>query len=185
MTQRTQRTQRTQGTQRAEAATGETAAAGAAARLTSYLDEIEVEWELGGRDEEYVVSLPGEKKLKTVVSLVVRDRVTSISAFVIRRPDENHEEFYRSLLRRNLRLPGIAYAIDGYGDVYVRGQLPTAGLDGDQLDQLFGVILAASDEPFNELLVTGFLSSMEKEWAWRISRGESTRNLEAFRHLLE
>ena len=25
---------------------------------------------------------------------------------------------------------------------------------------------------------------MRKEWAWRISRGESTRNLEAFRHLL-
>ena len=30
-----------------------------------------------------------------------------------------------------------------------------------------------------------FLTSMRKEWAWRISRGESTRNLEAFRRLLE
>jgi hypothetical protein len=26
---------------------------------------------------------------------------------------------------------------------------------------------------------------MRKEWAWRISRGESTRNLDAFRYLLE
>jgi hypothetical protein len=26
---------------------------------------------------------------------------------------------------------------------------------------------------------------MRKEWAWRVDRGESTRNLEAFRHLLE
>jgi hypothetical protein len=26
---------------------------------------------------------------------------------------------------------------------------------------------------------------MKKEWDWRISRGESTRNLEAFRHLLD
>ena len=26
---------------------------------------------------------------------------------------------------------------------------------------------------------------MRKEWAWRVSRGEPTRNLEAFRHLLE
>ncbi|MDN5791098.1 MAG: YbjN domain-containing protein [Micrococcales bacterium] len=179
-TEHTEHTEQAVHTEHNEQAVGE-----AAARLTSYLDDIEVEWEFGGRDGEYVVSLPGEKKLKTVVSLLVRDRATSISAFVIRHPDENHEEFYRSLLRRNLRLPGIAYAIDAYGDVYVRGQLPTAGLDGDQLDQLFGVILAASDEPFNELLVTGFLSSMEKEWAWRISRGESTRNLEAFRHLLE
>ena len=38
---------------------------------------------------------------------------------------------------------------------------------------------------FNELLALGFLGSMRKEWAWRVSRGESTRNLEAFRHLLD
>ena len=47
------------------------------------------------------------------------------------------------------------------------------------------MVLEAADAPFNELLVLGFLTSMRKEWAWRISRGESTRNLEAFRHLLE
>ncbi|MEO7131664.1 MAG: YbjN domain-containing protein [Dermatophilaceae bacterium] len=157
----------------------------AVTRLTTYLDEVALEWELGGREGEYVVTLPGEKKLKTVVSLLVRDRVTSISAFVIRHPDENHEKFYRHLLRKNLRLAGIAYAIDTDGDVFLRGQLPTAGLDADQLDQLFGVILGASDEAFNELLVIGFLTSMQKEWDWRISRGESTRNLESFRHLLE
>ena len=47
------------------------------------------------------------------------------------------------------------------------------------------MVLEAADTPFNELLVLGFLTSMRKEWAWRISRGESTRNLEAFRHLLD
>ena len=50
---------------------------------------------------------------------------------------------------------------------------------------LRGVVLDASDGAFNELLALGFLESMKKEWAWRISRGESTRNLDAFRHLLE
>jgi len=53
------------------------------------------------------------------------------------------------------------------------------------LDQIFGVVLDASDGAFNELLAMGFLESMKKEWAWRTSRGESTRNLDAFRHLLE
>ena len=155
------------------------------ARLTAYLGSVGLEWELGGRPGEYVVTLPGEKKLKTVVSLLVRDRTTSLSAFVIRNADENHEAFYRALLRKNLRLQGVAYAIDNDGDVYLRGEVPTAALDADQLDQLFGVVLAASDEPFNELLTLGFLGSMKKEWAWRVSRGESTRNLEAFRHLLD
>ena len=69
-------------------------------------------------------SLPGEKKLKTVASLVVSDTGLSVSAFVIRNPDENHEEVYRFLLRRNLRLPGLAYAVDKAGDVYVTGRLP-------------------------------------------------------------
>jgi hypothetical protein len=157
----------------------------AAARLTAYLDGAGIAWELGGREGEYAITLPGEQKLKTVVSLLVRDRTTSIVAFVIRNPDENHEEFYRTLLRKNLRLTGIAYAIDSDGDVYVRGELQTETVDEDRLDQLFGVILAAADAAFNELLALGFLSSMKKEWAWRVSRGESTKNLEAFRHLLD
>ena len=45
-------------------------------------------------------------------------------------------------------------------------------------------MLTAADEPFNELLVMGFLTSMRKEWEWRVSRGESLRNLEAFRGIL-
>jgi hypothetical protein len=150
-----------------------------------YLAGAGIEWELGGRPGELVVTLPGEKKLRTVVSLLLGDKVTSVSAFVVRNPDENHEAFYRFLLRRNLRMPGLAYAVDGAGDVYVKGEVPTSAVDAAYLDQIFGVVLEAADSPFNDLLVLGFLTSMRKEWAWRISRGESTRNLEAFRHLLE
>ena len=160
-------------------------ASAAQARLTAYLDSVGLEWELGGRPGEYVVTLPGEKKLKTVVSVLVRERMTSLSAFVIRNPDENHEAFYRALLRKNLRLQGVGYAIDADGDVYLRGELATVAVDAEHLDQLFGVVLGASDDVFNELLVLGFLESMRKEWAWRVSRGESTRNLDAFRHLLD
>ena len=92
---------------------------------------------------------------------------------------------YAYLLRRNLRLPGLAYAIDKSGDVYVTGRVPLRGVSDAYLDQIFGVVLDASDGAFNELLAMGFLESMKKEWAWRTSRGESTRNLDAFRHLLE
>ena len=157
----------------------------AEATVRAYLEDAGIEWELGGRAGEFVVTLPGDKKLQTVASLLVGERSTSVSAFVVRNPDENHEEFYRHLLRRNLRMPGLSYAIDTSGDVYVKGEVPTAAVDAAYLDQLFGVVLDAADAPFNDLLVLGFLTSMRKEWAWRISRGESTRNLEAFRHLLE
>jgi hypothetical protein len=153
--------------------------------VESYLSGAGVEWEPGARDGEFVVTLPGEKKLKTVASLVAGVRELSVSAFVIRNPDEDHETFYRYLLRRNLRLPGLAYRIDESGDVYVGGNVPAAGVDERYLDQLLGVLLDAADHPFNELLAIGFITSMRKEWDWRVSRGESLRNLEAFRSILQ
>jgi len=153
--------------------------------LVDYLADAGIEWEAGTRAGEYVVMLPGERKQRTVCSLVVRGGTLSVSAFVIRHPDENPEAFYRRLLRGNLRLPGVAYAVDAAGDVYLRGEAPTRGLDAAYLDLLLGAVLTAADEPFNELLTIGFLTSMRREWAWRVSRGESTANLEAFRHLLD
>lgn len=141
--------------------------------------------EPGTRTGEVVVTLPGEKKLKTVVSLLFGEHVMSLRAFVVRNPDENHEQVYRYLLRQNLRTAGLAYAIDKLGDVYVAGKIPLVCVDEEMLDRLFGGVLEAADAPFNELLVMGFLESMKKEWAWRVERGESLRNLEAFRHLLE
>ena len=36
----------------------------------------------------------------------------AVHAFVARHPDENHERVYRWLLERNLRLFGVAFAVD-------------------------------------------------------------------------
>lgn len=155
------------------------------AAVEAFVTGQELEWERGAREGEVVVTLPGEHKLKTVLSLLVRERGLSGSAFVIRNADEAHERFYRTLLRRNLRMAGVAYAIDASGDVYVTSHVPLAGVDEAYLDQLLGTVLEAADEPFDELLEIGFITSMRKEWAWRISRGESTRNLDAFRHILD
>ncbi|MDO5503762.1 MAG: YbjN domain-containing protein [Actinomycetia bacterium] len=153
--------------------------------LTAHLDGAGIGYEAGAREGEIVAELPGEKKLKTVVSLVVGEKALTAVAFVVRNPDENHGEVYRYLLSKNLRLPGAAYAIDPSGDVYVTVRLPLAAVDDEALDALLGVVLDAADSHFNELLALGFLSSMKKEWQWRISRGESLRNLAAFRTLLE
>ncbi len=161
--------------------------AAATRQIVEAAQAMELEVEAGQREGETVVILPGEKKLRTVVSLLVGAREVTVSAFVVRNPDENHEEFYRHILRRNLRLSevGLAYAIDTSGDVYVVGRIAPELLSEETLDVVFGAIIEAADSPFNELLVLGFFSTMQREWAWRISRGESLRNLEAFRHLLE
>ena len=55
----------------------------------------------------------------------------------------------------------------------------------EDLDRLLGSVLTYADESFNTILELGFETSIRKEWAWRIDRGESTANLEAFRGWLE
>jgi hypothetical protein len=131
----------------------------------------------------YVVTRPGTRKLSTTCSLKVGRHSLSVNAFVIRRPDENHAEVHRWLLERNARLFGVAYAVDPLGDIYLAGRLPLAAVTAEELDRLLGAVLEQADGSFNTLLEKGFTSAIRKEYAWRTARGESTRNLDAFRHL--
>lgn len=152
--------------------------------LAETLDAAGIAHEPGARAGEVVATLPGEHKLRTTVSLLVGDHSLSASAFVIRAPDENGDQVHRWLLRRNTRLRGIAFAVDADGDVYLVGRLPLAAVSPATIDALLGSILEAADSSFDPLLTLGFATSIRREWAWRVSRGESTRNLDGFQHLL-
>jgi hypothetical protein len=55
----------------------------------------------------------------------------------------------------------------------------------DELDRLFGQVVDVVDRDFNTLLELGFRTSIQKEWDWRVKRGESLKNLKAFEHLIE
>lgn len=133
----------------------------------------------------FTVVLPGEKKLQTTCRLNVGAHALGIHAFVCRRPDENHEKVYRWMLERNLKMYGVAFAVDSSGDIYLDGRLPLSVVTRDEVDRLLGSVLAHADESFNQLLELGFATSIRREWDWRRSRGESTRNLEPFRGWLE
>ncbi|MDH6226332.1 MULTISPECIES: YbjN domain-containing protein [Streptomyces] len=152
--------------------------------IEEFLRDAELEWE-SPEPGNYVVTLPGTRKLTTAVSLIAGRHSLSLNAFVIRHPDENEAGVHRWLLERNLKLYGVSYAVDPHGDVYVTARLPLASITADELDRLLGQVLEAADGAFNTLLELGFASSIRKEHAWRVSRGESTKNLEAFAHLLE
>lgn len=154
-------------------------------RLRAYLRTNEIDFE-EPQPGQVSFALPGDKKLATAVRLDVGQHALGVHAFVCRRPDENREGVYAWLLQRNLRLYGIAFALDAVGDIYLDGRLPLAILhDDDELDRLLGAVLSTADDSFNTILGLGFASSIRKEWQWRKLRGESTRNLEAFREWLE
>ncbi|KUN88253.1 hypothetical protein AQJ66_07830 [Streptomyces bungoensis] len=156
----------------------------AAQVVEDVLKDAELEWE-SPEPGNYVVKLPGTAKLSTTLSLLVGRHTLSLNAFVIRHPDENAAGVHRWLLERNLKLYGMSYAVDRLGDVYVTARLPLAAVTADEIDRLLGQVLEAADGAFNTLLELGFASAIRKEYAWRVSRGESTRNLEAFARLTE
>jgi hypothetical protein len=138
-----------------------------------------------GAPSGVVVEVPGERRLITNTILTVGTHSLRIEAFICRKPDEDFEKVYRYLLRRNRRLFGVAYTLDNLGDIYLVGKIALSAVTPEVIDGILGQILQAVEADFNMLLELGFHSSIQKEWDWRVKRGESLKNLKAFEHLID
>src|SRR5690242_5119446 len=160
----------------AEVAAGQAAAMAA---VEAALEALELKPE-SPAPGSYLVRLAGQRKLATMTWLIVGAHSLHVEAFFCRQPDENHARFYRFLLERNGRMYGVHFAVDERGDVYLTGRLPLASVSTEEIDRVLGCVLSYSDDNFNPALAIGFESSIRREWAWRVKRGESTANLRAF-----
>lgn len=150
--------------------------------ITAALVELEVEHHRRA-DGQFLVTLPGTNRLHTPTWLLVRDHAVFVQAFICRKPDEEQESVYRFLLQRNARLYGVHYTLDRIGDIHLVGRIPLHAVTVEEIDRVLGQVLEAADGDFNTLLELGFASSIRREHAWRVERGESTANLRAFEHL--
>ncbi len=151
-------------------------------QIRGFLDEAGLEAEQP-RENLLVVQLPGERKLFTTVSIRAGAHSVVLDAFVARHPDENLAEVYGWLLEQNRRMGAAHYCVDHLGDIYLTARLPNASVSAESIDQVLGTILKHADGDFNAILERGFRSAIEREWRWRLSRGEPTTNLAAFTHL--
>lgn len=150
--------------------------------VADFLQSEGIDFEQEGNT--FLITLKGEKKLQTHCALIVGDHSLSINAFVIRKPDENEALVHHWCMSKNASMYGLAFAINQLGDIYLVGRLPLAAVNAQELDRILGSVLQYSDSSFNPLLEIGFANSIRREWAWRLSRGESLANLEAFAHLM-
>jgi hypothetical protein len=156
----------------------------AAAKLGDILTDLEVSF-TSPQPGAFLVRLEGQHKLVTMTWLIADTHSLHVEAFFCRQPDENHAEFYRFLLERGSRMFGIHFALDPVGDVHLVGRLPLATISTDEIDRLLGCVLSYSDDNFDQALMLGFASSIRREYAWRVKRGESLANLRAFARLTE
>jgi len=141
------------------------------ATIEEFLDSHDLEFERKDSNT-FLVTLPGEKKLQTHLALIVGDHSLSINAFVIRKPDDNEAAVHAWCMAKNASLYGIAW------------RLPLSAVTDREIDRLVGSVLQISDSSFNPLIELGFANAIRREWAWRVSRGESLANLDAFKHLV-
>ena len=151
--------------------------------IEEFLDSHDLDFDRKDKNS-FLITLPGEKKLQTHCALIVGDHSLSINAFVIRKPDENEDAVHAWCLAKNASLYGIAFAINDLRDIFLVGRLPLSAVTDREIDRLVGAVLQVSDSSFNSLLELGFANAIRREWAWRVSRGESLANLDAFVHLV-
>ena len=151
--------------------------------IEEFLESHDLDFEKSSPNT-FLVTLPGEKKLQTHCALVVGDHSLSINAFVIRKPDDNADQVHAWCMSKNASMYGIAFATNEVGDIFLVGRLPLFAVTDRELDRLIGSVLQYSDNSFNPLLELGFANAIRREWAWRLSRGESLANLDAFKHLV-
>jgi len=151
--------------------------------IEDFLTSHDLDFEKQG-ENTFMVTLPGEKKLETQCALIIGDHSLSINAFVIRKPDTHEDAVHKWCMLKNASMYGIAFAINELGDIFLVGRLPLDAVNAQEIDRIIGSVLQYSDSSFNPLLELGFADAIRREWAWRVSRGESLANLEAFKHLV-
>ncbi len=151
--------------------------------IEEFLESHDLDFDLP-TPNTFFITLPGEKKLETHCALTLGEHSLTISAFVIRKPDENIAAVHEWLLHKNASMYSVAYAVNELGDIYLVGRLPLAAVTEQEIDRVFGAVLQYSDSSFNVLLEMGFVTAIRREWAWRLSRGESLKNLSSFEHLM-
>lgn len=107
-------------------------------------------------ERRWFVRVRGEEKDVYSVWYTLGQRTLHYETYVMPAPEANHAAFYEHLLRRNLKLYGIHFAIGAEDAVFLVGQIPARAVDDDQLDRILGTIYAAVELCFRPALRLGF-----------------------------
>ena len=107
-------------------------------------------------EHTWMVAMAGQVRQRINVAAALRPDRVSLYFFMVRAPRENHEAFYRALLRKNLRTFAMKYCLDADGDVWLMAELPRHGFNGDELDRILGVFYQESESAFEALVHLGY-----------------------------
>ncbi len=96
------------------------------------------------RDEDierrWYARLEGEERDVTTVWLTLGQRTLKYETYFLPYPDDNKEDLFELLLRRNYDLVGAQFGIGPEQAIFLTGELPFHAVDEDELDRILGSI---------------------------------------------
>ena len=113
-----------------------------------------------GEPDEYrlYVRMRGEEKEFTTVWFTLGQRTLQFETYVMPAPEENAEQLYEHVLRRNESLVGVHFSIGIEDAIFLRGELPLRMVDEDELDRVVGTLYATVERIFPTIIRIGFAS---------------------------
>jgi hypothetical protein len=133
----------------------------------------DVVWELDGRLLEllsdlgvpferveagaYLVELTGQQRRRTLLWLIAGEQAVALEAFVLHLIEvQDRGPLAAHLLRRNLGLRSVHYAVDDVGDLFLVGSLPPAAVSEGGLDAVLGEVLSLLEADTPRLLALAY-----------------------------
>jgi len=112
--------------------------------------------EIGER--RWYVRMRGEEKEFTTVWITLGQRTLKYETYVMPAPEENAEQLYEHLLRRNESLVGAHFSIGVEDAMFLRGEMPLRMVDEAELDRVIGTLYATVERVFPVIIRIGFAS---------------------------
>ena len=114
-------------------------------------------------ERRWYVRVLGESKDVFTIWFTLRQRTLHYETYVMPAPDENHDQFYEHLLRRNRRTNGMAFCIGEEDAVFLAGSLPVHAIDEGELDRILGSLYSYVEQFFLPALRIGFASRFAED----------------------
>ena len=109
-------------------------------------------------EHRWYVRMHGEEKDFTTVWFTLGQRTLQFETYVMPAPEENAEQLYEHVLRRNESLVGVHFSIGIEDAIFLRGELPLRMVDEDELDRVVGTLYATVERIFPTIIRIGFAS---------------------------
>ncbi|MDQ1415139.1 MAG: hypothetical protein QOF81_752 [Acidimicrobiaceae bacterium] len=104
----------------------------------------------------WYVRMHGEEKAVITLWLTLGQRTLHYESYFMPAPVEQRAECYEYLLKANLALFGMRFAIGAEDALYLVGQMPLSAVDGAELDRITGSAYAYSERFFRPAMKLGF-----------------------------